>query len=403
MKRGRILLGMGVTVVTLGAWGTVSADASGGGGPTAQSVLGSGSNTTQLMMANLDTLYLFSPGCSQIPDPVGPTAWLDFSCQSPDPTGTIQSENYEHDQVHEAYFLGSSNGIAQLCDQGQPGVAVIQYARSSRAPGASDCSGLHFVAYARDGIPIEGFGANATSYKTSSAPCKTTEGFCITQTQAKAIWHTCTITNWDQLDPSLPSATIDMYTPQPGSGTRSTFDTFLGGTNFSETCIDLRGTAYEDSHVIPENSNVPIIANGDQNDALFPFSFGAYETTCKGCDSSHLAKIDGIAASATTIGNLTFPYGRYLYNVVACGTVMDCGSHASWLGSSTTDTAAQRYVGEQGWICSTTHVADPNSTKGTNYTAEIAAAIKSFGFVPIAKGVIGGGDTNSDVCRLFIG
>jgi hypothetical protein len=396
------MLGLGVAVAALGAWSTVPADASGGGGPVAQSVLGSGSNTTQLMMADIDTLYLFSPGCAQIPTPTGPTAWLDFSCQSPDPTGTDFNDNYEHDQVHEAYFLGSSNGITQLCDQGQPGVASIQYARSSRAPSATDCTGLHFVAYARDGIPIEGFGSNASNFKQSTSPCKTTSKFCITQAEAKAIWFSCTITNWDQLDPSLPSATIDMYTPQTGSGTRSTFDTFLGGTNDSQVCINARGVAYEDTHVIPENSNVAILANNDQADALFPFSYGAWITTCDKCDGSLLSEIDGVAANPKTIGNLTFPYGRYLYNVVPCGAELHCGTNATWKGDATTDTAAQRYVGEEGWLCDVPSTeVDPNSAKGATYQSEIKAAIQAFGFVPIANGVIGGGDTNSDVCRLF--
>jgi ABC-type phosphate transport system substrate-binding protein len=394
MRKGRILLGLGMAVATLGAWSTVPVAASGGGGPTAQSVLGSGSNTTQQMMANIDSLYLFSPGCAQIPTPSGPTAWLDFSCQATNPAGTIFSENYEHDQVHEAYYLGSSNGIAQLCDQGSAGVATIQYARSSRGPATTDCTGLHFVAYARDGIPVEGF-KDAKAMKNSSAPCA--GGFCITQAQAKAIWHTCTITNFDQI--GGPNAPIDMYTPQPGSGTRSTFDSFLGGTNFSETCIDARGTAYEDSHVVPENSNTAILANGDSANALFPFSYGAWTTDVKGASNSALSKIDGIAATPTTISNGTFPYGRYLYNVVKCGTETNCGSHN--LQSTTPDTAAQRYVAEEGWLCSTTHVVDPNNNKNLTYTKEIAAAIRAFGFVPIPNGVIGGGDTHSDVCRLF--
>src|ERR1700722_9552961 len=277
MRKGRILLGLGMAAATLGAWSTVPVAASGGGGPTAQSVLGSGSNTTQQMMANIDSLYLFSPGCAQIPTPSGPTAWLDFSCQAADPAGTILSENYEHDQVHEAYYLGSSNGINQLCEQGQAGVASIQFARSSRAPGSSDCTGLHFVAYARDGIPIEGFSGGGAGINNTSSPCG--GGFCITQAQAKAIWHTCTITNFNQI--GGPNLAIDPYTPQTGSGTRSTFDNFLGGTNFSETCIDARGTSYEDSHVIPENSNTQILANGDQNNALFPFSYGAWSTEVK--------------------------------------------------------------------------------------------------------------------------
>src|SRR5262245_63584047 len=108
------------------------------------------------MMNALDTLYRFSPGCDQIVDS-GQSQPLDFSCLTPDPPGTITTENYAHDQITTAYFLGSSNGINQLCEQGQAGVAKISYARSSRAPKTGDCTGLKFVAYAKDGIPIEAF------------------------------------------------------------------------------------------------------------------------------------------------------------------------------------------------------------------------------------------------------
>jgi ABC-type phosphate transport system substrate-binding protein len=403
MRRGRILFGLGIAATAAGTFAVVPAAATGGGGPVAQTVLGSGSDTTQFMMASLDNLYLFSPGCQQIPNPGG-TAWFDFSCLSPDPSGVVRSENYEHDQTHEAYFLGSGNGIHQVCNQGVAGNATVDFARSSRAPGSSDCTGLHFVAYARDGIPIEVF-RSFTNNGTDAGPCAGKTN-CISQQQAKDIWHLCSITDWNQIDSSIPAGTtIDMYTPQAGSGTRGTFDNFLGGTNFSETCIDARGTSYQQSHVVPENSNVSILNNGDSSTAMFPFSFGVWSTQVKGKNGALLTAIDGIAANAKTIANLSFPYGRYLFNVYCFATSTGCA--ASNPGGATQ--AARNYVGEEGWICkpgsgSWSSDGGPHTTNpvtGNNYQKDIAAAIKSFGFVPNPLGSIGGGDTNKDYCRLF--
>jgi ABC-type phosphate transport system substrate-binding protein len=399
MSKGRILLGLGVAAVTLGTWGTIPAGASGGGGPIAQSVLGSGSDTTQVMMSALDTLYLYSPGCQQIPNPGG-TAWYDFSCLAPDPAGTVKSENYQHDQVHEAYFLGSGNGIHQLCNQGTSGVAHIDFARSSRAPSSSDCTGLHFVAYARDGIPMEVF-RSFTNNGPEAGACAGKNN-CFSQLQLKDIYHNCTITDWHQIDSSIPSGTtIDMYTPQAGSGTRGTFDNFMGGTNFSETCIDARGSSYMASHVVPENSNVALHNNGDENVAIFPFSFGVWTVTVKkhNPDGALLTSIDGIAATATTIPNGTFPYGRFLYNVFCTSA---CGTGAS-------SQAAQNYVSEEGWICkpgsgSWSFDGGPHTTNpitGNNFAKDITSAIKAQGFFQNPVGTIGGGDTNKDTCRLF--
>ncbi len=404
MRRGRILFGLGLAVVSLGAL-AVPAGASGGGGPVAQSVLGSGSDTTQFMMSSLDNVYQFSPGCQQIPNPGG-TAWFDFSCLAPDPPGTIKSENYQHDQMTQAYFLGSGNGIHQVCNQGVAGNAAVSYARSSRTSGSSDCTGLHFVAYARDGIPIEVFRAFTNTDTVNGGPCLGKPN-CLSQNEVKAIWHTCTITDWNTIDSSIAAGTtIDPYTPQSGSGTRGTFDNFLGGTNFSETCIDARGTAYMQSHVVPENSNVSVSTNGDSHVAMFPFSFGVWTTQVKKHNTlgSLLTSIDGVVASSKTIGNLSFPYGRYLFNVF-CAATNGTGCDANGVTASQ---ATINYVGEEGWICkpgSGTWTSDggPHTTNpvtGNNFQKDIASAIKSFGFVPNPLGTIGGGDTNKDYCRL---
>lgn len=410
--RGRIVLqvGAGIGAAVCALSGTMGVGATGGGGPVAASVLGSGSDTTQFMMQALDGLYLFSPGCAQIPTPSGPTPWLDFSCQASDPTGTVTTENYEHDQVHEAYFLGSSNGVKQLCEQGLAGVAPIDFARSSRTFKAGDCSGLHFIAYARDAISWEAFNIPGSGINNGGALMSNTSGlcagspgtankFCLTQQQIKYIWlggdpadsgnpGGCPL-SWSEFGGA--NVPIDPYTPQPGSGTRSTWDTFLGAS--SDACINARGTTYANSHIVPENSNVSVVANGDQVNAIFPFSFGVYSTQVKGKGGSLLGAVDKILPNATTIGNLKFPYGRYLYNVT-CPT--------GCTGAVQATQATLNYVGETGWICklATAHAVNP--VTGNNYATDIQNAIKSTGFVPLPSGAIGGGATGSDYCRLSV-
>jgi ABC-type phosphate transport system substrate-binding protein len=377
-------------VLAAGALAGVSAIpafATGGGGPVAQSVVGSGSDTTQLMMNGIDRLYQFSPGCDQLA-PTGTTQWLDFSCLSPDPTGTITTENYEHDRVSQAYFLGSSVGINQLCGQGQAGVAHIDYARSSRAPKTPDsCTGMHFVAYARDAISWEAFNTavggvhNMNNQTGTCAGSGGTTQFCLSQTQLQGIFITCSITNWSQVGGQ--NVAIQIYTPQAGSGTRSTWDKFLGGD--SSHCIPANELA---THVVPENSNTAITRKAG---AIFPFSYGIWSTQVKGKGGAILGAVDNVPVTVSTIQDGSFPYGRFLYNVY-------CSSSCSAGASST---AAVNYVGEEGWICKAdaNHAADP--TTGVNYATEIRSAISSTGFVTIPSGVIGGGDPNSDYCRLF--
>ena len=495
MRKARIIGSMGVALAAALVGTLNPAAASGGGGPVAQQVLGSGSDTTQFMMSQLSQLYQFSPGCAQIPTPSGPTPWLDFSCQSGVPAGAVdppavtttgtsvtgsskltvssttgiivgqqvegpgwslstwpqgvyvkvilspttltvgnspnkggavtadasagsgtfyfsnvpRTENYEHDQMTSAYFLGSGNGITQLCDQGLANVAHIDYARSSRALKSSDCTGLHFVAYANDSISWEAFnvtGGGTVGMNNTTSPCN--GGICLTQTQLQDIFVTCTITNWDQVGGA--NVTIDPYTPQPGSGTRSTFDSFLGGS--SDTCINQRNNTdpgYAASHIIPENANTAIVANGDQANAIFPFSYGVWKTQVNGAYSSLLGQVDGQVPSSKS-----FPYVRALYNVY-CGPTdtngnpSQCAANTPGKAGSSAQTVA--FVGPEGWICKsatgvagsktlTGHVVDPYSPTKLNFFTEIENTIKTQGFVPLSYGLIGGGDLSSDYCRL---
>ena len=395
-----------VTVGTNGAsiTCTITDKRGDGGGQIAESLLGSGSDTTQFMMHDLDKTYMFSPGCQQIQLPTGSTKFYDFSCLAPDPAGIVKSENYAHDQAHEAYFLGSGNGIHQLCNQGKVGNAHIDYARSSRASSASDCTGLHFVAYARDGISWEAFddgttasGTDLMNNQNTTCAGSGTAGaspYCLTQAQLKGIFlQPCSITNWNQVGGQ--NVPISIYTPQSGSGTRATFDSFLGGS--SDQCIP---AAQQASHIIPENANSAIPLS-DRGGAIFPFSAGVWQTTINGIQNSHLNNIDNVAPDAADISSGAFPFGRFLFNVF-------CATCASKNPNGDQVAAAANYVGEEGWICkqnnnitgwlSTGHTKDAN---GNFYRVDIANNISQNGFVTILAGTIGGGDTKSDFCRLF--
>ena len=477
MRKGPITLAAVLAIAGVAAR-VVTAGASGGGGPTPSDVLGSGSDTTQTMMAYLDYGYNIDSGfgfntiggCNQLATPPA-TQWLDFSCNGPQgsngdvdravsdgvttsgsnvitsataafdcqggagcpganrdqgrgvtgagiPSGSyinkvdsatqaelnnnatasasgvslsfnrIVTDNYSHDRVHGAWFLGSGNGLAQLCGQGTAGVATIDYARSSRAPKPADCHNLHFVAYARDAISWEAFnisGSGVSTQNNTSAPCS--GGICLTQAQLKAIYVSCTITNWNQVGGA--NVPISIYTPQSGSGTRSTFDGFLGGS--STTCIPSGQLA---THVIPENENDAIPVS-DRKGAIFPFSWGVWTQAINGAGGAVLGQVDGVSPTKTTIQNGTFPWGRFLYNAY-CAVVS---------GTGTCPVAATQqtigYVGEHGFICKNLN-EHAYAVNGANFHYVVASKISAAGFVPLAVGPIGGGDPGSDYCRLTV-
>jgi hypothetical protein len=119
-----------------------------------------------------------------------------------------------------------------------------------------------------------------------------------------------------------------------------------------------------------------------------------WSTQVKGANSSLLGAVDKIPATAITIQNGTFPWGRFLYNVFK---------------PSTASSATKGYVGEEGWICKPAfpvggvtnfngHATNPITHN--NFQTDIQNAIKAAGFVPLSKGTIGGGDNNQDYCRL---
>lgn len=412
MKPRALMKLSGLLLSAAAAFGALPASATVGGGPTSAEVLGQGSDTTEALMMHLDGLYTLSEGCAKW-NPTTGTHWYDFSCLAPDPSGTVLSENYKHDRVHEADFIGSGGGITQLCTQGQANVSYIDFARSSRGPKTTDCTGLHFVAYARDGISMEsnsnGTASSGIFGMNNPDPACAGKGFCLTQNQLKAMYLApCSITNWSQVGGQ--NVPIQLYTPQSGSGTRSQFETFLGGD--STSCMT---AAQKTTNQIPENQNEGIAA-ADKTSAIFPFSYAIYSTEVNNAGGYALSAIDGVVPSSTTVADGSFPYGRFIYNVF-CSTNA-AGTCGALPGHIVTD-EANNYVNEEGWICkpgsnenagwvgagtpavtnTLPHGSSPHYLN--NWQFIIQRKITKLGFGPLAVGVIGGGDINSDHCRLF--
>lgn len=351
-------------------------------------ILGSGSDTTIDVMRSLDTAFNASHGCKTESIPGNPQP-LDFSCAQ---TDTIVSENYDHDVAVSYYPLGSSNGVKQLCETGLAGVAHVDYARSSRGPKGSDCAGVRFVAFARDGIPWVGFPNTPGSLSAGVAN--------LSQAQIRGIFSLCTIRDWRQVPGSpaydsgyvLPgvydysdplNVPIFVYAAQSGSGTRSSFDSFIGGS--SQACIPSDKLA---ERVIFENNAQPIVNNGEQKNAIFYYSFGRY--AINGGETSVLGAIDGVTPTTTTLGDGSFPYNRYVYNVYRATT-----------SPPTATSATVAYVGEaDGWICKSDAQHSINPATGVNYGVEVANVIANNGFVPLPEGAIGGGVSGTSKCRV---
>jgi hypothetical protein len=344
------------------------------------------------MMQALGDLYSNAPGCNQLQS----SQLLDGECTAGAPT-PADSENYYHDTIVQRYFIGSGGGLNQLCKQGLAGVSQVDVARSSRVPLGTDCTGLHFVGYARDAITWEGFPGKAGS---DSAPIFGNTGtLSLTTAQLKNIFVNCTVTNWNQVGGT--SGAITVYVPQANSGTGVTWAAAMGVSLASgqalDNCIPAGDPAAgtPGSHKSPENTNSLILANGDAADAIFPFSVGVYENTInktlntQSPDGSELGKINGKSPTFGAIQGNTFPVSRYLWNVYCAAAT--CGT------ASKADAQVQNFASENGFLCTDLQDSSNNNFKdplnGQVYRTptsssvqplgEIPATIKAKGFVPL--------------------
>jgi hypothetical protein len=387
---------------------------------TGQVIVGSGSDTTVFMMTALGDLYNQAPGCNPLKSPQP----LNFSCPNSASENQADFVNYFHDLTAERYQLGSSNGINQIC--AVPKITNVQFARSSRVPlgagsGGSDCSGLQFVGYARDGISWECF----TDSNGTANPCSGVNSISTLQLQEiyrNTAPYNCSITDWGQLTGGSAGA-IDMYVPQANSGTGITWASFLGvNLTAGQTlngCVPPAhnlGAGVAGSFITPENTNSLIHTNGDEANAIMPYSVGVFRSQYGGLTSAHDADTDGTNNFTVALGQIngqtptpanilsgSFTFSRYLWNVYCKGVTVNGALHCGGAtGTGPAQVWTTNFVGAQGFLCkgeakfNDSHgnpILDPRTGNpyrsapdgSGNPQGEIADTISANGFVPLKK------------------
>ncbi|SDT71379.1 PBP superfamily domain-containing protein [Streptomyces sp. TLI_053] len=312
--------------------------------PVAQDIVGVGSDTTQAVLNQFSTDYnAFLGASSTLP-----------RLYSWDATGTSPIVTKTGAQTSPAFARpnGSSAGIKALENSTD---ATVNFARSSRAPQATDQPSDLFVAFAKDAVSV------ATTTTGSNAPTNLSKADLINI-------YNCTYTNWNQI-PGYTGAggTIKPFLPQVGSGTRSFFLGTLGLAN-GGACVLV-------NPLVQENQGTDPVLN-DPN-AIVPYSAAhyigqVYNGHSSGSDAAGnltIRSIDGISPIDATNGLAKAfadtSFGRVVYNVVRA---------TAWTATDTQGTALRAIFGTNGWICK-------------NATA--AADIKSYGFRALPAGACG--------------
>ena len=238
---------------------------------------------------------------------------------------TFAQENPFNDVLVEVPPIGSSNGIQQLEDQGTHGtgatskgvpinVAPLDLATSARAPAltatkaAGDDKGLNFVAYAQDAVDWIHWTSVSGVATPSSAVTQPDHAAADLDLREPGLHGTGRHDRTPR--PTGPAtearaAPIAIYIANAGSGVESAWATLLG-----LTAARFPFGGEDPNHVIFQNETSSILANHDEADAIFFFSYGRFETVCapnptfcSGASTSKVAlgEINGVKPSAKTI------------------------------------------------------------------------------------------------------
>jgi ABC-type phosphate transport system substrate-binding protein len=345
-------------------------------------VIGSGSQTAYSLMSGLDDLFNSSQGCNEIAATgTSQVQSLSFNC----PTGAVglpaaNGENPLNDVALQEPPLGGSNGLKQL--EGQvpvDGTTPISFATTVRNPVSTDPAGLNFVNYGDDAVSWFHF-TKVGKKATASANIHS-----LTILDLENIWLG-KIKNWDAIPGAKGgNAPIKVYVTNSGSGLLSIWNSSLGSIN-AQTYPETEGKSY----VIEQNEDASIIKNGNEADAIFFFSNGRYQQTCKegtcggspipGGGTTALGNINSVALTSANILSGKWPVRVFLSNVYSDG---------SNLAIPTASQATLNYVSEDGFLCKTqlskgVKIIDPVTRVW--YRTEITNLITGGGFVPLPAG-----------------
>jgi hypothetical protein len=168
---------------------------------------------------------------------------------------------------------GSTEGVVALAAQEQAlpdQQGCVAIVRSTSPPGSGPARlvadpHLDYLAFALDGVaPLVGSDSGATAANPLS----------LTLAQIQAVYR-CTITHWDQLG-ATSHAPIVRYWPEAGSATASWYRALLG---FDPTTVTIAQHCHNDltgRYLVHEDTEATIVGAGQEDDAFFLFSAGAF-------------------------------------------------------------------------------------------------------------------------------
>jgi len=376
MRKMAVGVSLGATLLAVTGLPAGADPADTGWDDKADIIVGQGSDTTYRVMSGLSDTYNAANGCvvatADSGTPPNYTSPLSGDCVVSGQTSTIIGGNWDHDIVANKYPVGSSQGVKELL------TGRVDYARSSRPPKTSGETGSTFWGFAKDGITIVVMGGRAP--------------LNITQAQAAGIWN-CSITDWNQLDGSLPSAPIHPYGMNPSSGTKASMDTFLGFDANAGACVKKLSTnvfAFENDvkQLIDQPAAGTSLAN-----SIWWGSYAEFKTYAFKRQSADYLSINGVAVSNGTIANNSYPIKRYVYHVTKSADVSPIGGGAT-AGADTGKGGAVRELTE--WMCKPKAGHTTSDYTGENLYDLNTGVISNNGFqrIPAAE------RTNGGVCAV---
>ncbi|MFB7474465.1 substrate-binding domain-containing protein [Kitasatospora sp. NPDC056184] len=232
---------------------------------------------------------------------------------------------------------------------------TVDFARSTRGPQAGDVSSTVFVAMAKDAV-------SWAAPTGGHAPGSLTTG------QLSDI-YACNVTNWRQIDPALPDATIKPVLPIISSEVRQMFLRSVGLTG-------LPGVGNCVVSGVEENQGTEAFLHDP--DVLVPYSVGRYVGQVyggharPGDEPGALVPraVNGIAPVDTSNRQISQPFAATAFSRVLYNAVRE----AEWTASDAHGQALRDIFGRSGWIC---------RTNGG------APLIRSYGFLTIPAGACG--------------
>ena len=414
--------GVAVAAATIGA-ASLSLAFAGSAGATAYPdnagnaslIVGSGSQTSYATMTSLADLFNGSPGCdltasTSLPLSLG----CGTSTTTPGAAGgeqgfPVAADNPYDDYAVNAPAIGSGNGATALQNSGAgTPTQRIDFARYSSHKGNTT---VNDVEYATDGVSWTTFN------KVNGVATAQAKIVNISLADLTAIWNgtqSCTITkgkttttyNMDWIcEGAKVSSPIDVYVAQTGSGTYSTWQGKLGFSTTTPGGVTgpsseagwqanggSAGTQVSAHENLFENQMSTISSQVDAKDAIYFMSLGKFTTTCTGKSSKAITcagmahpntlttfgQINGITADQSTVqgtgggAGVTFPVTRGLYNSYSNSSAVAPSSQASL-----------NFIGEDGFLCKSSTVAEMDPQTGVSYRSEIENAIDSNGFFPL--------------------